>query len=114
MYLRQTLVGLLVVFVLAMGYITLDDDKKKDNAKGLPKQEILIGGENFKLEVAADVDTRAKGVMGRKKIDEHGGMLFIYQKSDLLSFWMKNCLTDTEIMYLDRTVKIVAMPQMNM
>lgn len=68
MYVRQTLVGLLVVFVLAMGFIALDDDKKKDDAKGLAKQEIVIGSENFKLEVAADVDTRARGLMGRKKI----------------------------------------------
>ena len=112
MYVRQTLVGLLVVFVLAMGFITLNDDKKKDDAKGLPKQEIVIGGENFKLEVAADVDTRARGLMGRKKIDEHGGMLFIYKKSDKFSFWMKNCLTDMDIIYLDRTGKIVAMHEM--
>ncbi|MCH8823768.1 MAG: DUF192 domain-containing protein [Planctomycetes bacterium] len=112
MYVRQTLVGLLVVFVLAMGFIALDDAKKKDDAKGLAKQEIVIGGENFKLEVAADVDTRARGLMGRKTIDEHSGMLFIYRKSDLLSFWMKNCLTDMDIIYLDRTGKIVAMHEM--
>lgn len=112
MYLRQTFVGLLVVFVLAMGFITFNDDKKQDDAKGLPKQEIVIGGEKFKLEVAADVETRSRGLMGRKKIDEHGGMIFIYRKSDLLSFWMKNCLTDMDIMYLDRTGKIVAMHEM--
>lgn len=112
MYVRQTLVGLLVVFVLAMGFITLDDDKKKDDKKGLAKQEIVIGGETFKLEVAANFDTRAMGLMGRKTIAKDGGMLFIYRKSDLLSFWMKNCLTNMDIMYLDRTGKIVAMYEM--
>ncbi len=112
MYLRQTLVGLLVVFVLAMGFITLDDDKNKIDAKGLAKPEIVIGGENFKLEVAADYATRAKGLMGRKKIEDHGGMLFIYRQSAPLSFWMKNCLTDMDLIYLDRTGKIVAMHEM--
>lgn len=112
MYLRQTIAGLLVVFVLAMGFISLDGDKKKDDAKGLPKQEIVIGDETFKLEVAADYATRTKGLMGRKTVEDHGGMIFIYRQSALLRFWMKNCLTDIDIIYLDRTGKIVAMHEM--
>ena len=111
MYVRQTLVGLLVVFVLAMGFIVIGDDKKADN-KGLAKQEVVLGGETFKLEVAADFATRTKGLMDRKTIADHGGMIFIYPKSAILGFWMKNCITDMDIIYLDRTGKIVAMHEM--
>lgn len=111
MYLRQTLVGLLVVFVLAMGYISISDDKKSDD-KGLAKQEIVLGSETFKLEVAADYAKRTKGLMNRKTIEDHGGMIFIYRESAVLRFWMKNCITDMDIIYLDRTGKITAMHEM--
>jgi len=80
-----------------------------------PKTErVVIGGETFDLELAVDADTRALGLMNRASIDEHGGMLFVFPDSGVArqSFWMKNCLVDIDIVYLDRAGRITAMHRM--
>ncbi len=45
--------------------------------------------------------------MQRAQIDEHGGMLFIYRDVRWRTFWMKNCLVDIDLVYLDGRGRIV-------
>ena len=110
MSLRIAAVPLFFVLLLAGG--AFGQDAPKDDKKKVPKEQIVIAGETFKLEVAADEKSRAKGLMGRKKIDEHGGMIFIYKRAQRQSFWMKNCLIDIDILYLDTRGRIVSMHKM--
>lgn len=63
--------------------------------------------ETFRLEVAATPDEIATGLMGREEIAADGGMLFVYDRAMLRSFWMKNCLVDIDIMFLDSEGKVV-------
>ena len=100
---------LLIVLSAACAF---GQDEPKADEKKIPKEQIVIAEETFKLEVAADVKTRAKGLMGREKIDEHGGMIFIYKRAQPQSFWMKNCLIDIDIVYLDSRGRIVSMHKM--
>ncbi len=72
-----------------------------------PREEIVIAGEVFKLEIAADARSRARGLMEREEIDEHGGMLFIYRDVRRRSFWMKNCLVDIDLIYLNANGRVV-------
>jgi uncharacterized membrane protein (UPF0127 family) len=80
--------------------------------KDPPRERVLIGGEVFKLEIAADYASRARGLMGREEIDEHGGMLFVYRDSRPRSFWMKNCLVDIDLLYLGSKGRIVRVHRM--
>ncbi|MCH7848771.1 MAG: DUF192 domain-containing protein [Planctomycetes bacterium] len=111
MFLRIAAIPLLFVLLVAAGAIG-QDDKEADASKKIPKEEIVIGEHTFKLEVAANTKTRAKGLMGREKIDEHGGMIFIYKRAQMQSFWMKNCLVDIDLLYLDGRGRIVSMHKM--
>jgi uncharacterized membrane protein (UPF0127 family) len=72
-----------------------------------PREEVVIGGEVFQLEIAADPVARARGLMGRERIDEHGGMLFVYRDARRRTFWMKNCLVNIDLLYLDSKGRIV-------
>jgi uncharacterized membrane protein (UPF0127 family) len=73
------------------------------------RERLEIAGEVFELEVAADEVAREKGLMYRERIDDHGGMLFIYPQTQAeLSFWMKNCPIDIDILYVDHAGRIVA------
>jgi len=110
MSLRIAAVSLFVVLLFAGG--AFGQDAPKNDQKKPLKEQITIAEETFKLEVAADDKTRAKGLMGRKNIDEHGGMIFIYKRAKPQSFWMKNCLIDIDILYLDSRGRIVSMHQM--
>ena len=55
--------------------------------------EIGIGEETFSVEVARTEEERRKGLMHRSSLGENEGMLFVFQRDQHLSFWMK----DTEI-----------------
>ncbi len=75
---------------------------------------VVIGGHDFDLELAIDEAARERGLMHRGSIDEHGGMLFIFPDGKVAqqSFWMKNCLVDIDIMYLDRNGRVTATHRM--
>lgn len=67
----------------------------------------MPGGQEFKLEVAADDEARARGYMYREAIGEREGMLFLFPTTELHSFWMKNCRTRLDIVWLDERKRIV-------
>jgi uncharacterized membrane protein (UPF0127 family) len=52
--------------------------------------------------------------MGRSRIDESGGMLFVFPTKQVQrqAFWMKNCLVDIDIVYLDPLGKVTATHRM--
>jgi uncharacterized membrane protein (UPF0127 family) len=88
---------LLLVVGLLLAAAAPAGEAKPDKPKAPPREEIVIAGEKFKLEVAASPPSRARGLMERTEIDEHGGMLFIYRDVRRRSFWMKNCLVDIDL-----------------
>jgi hypothetical protein len=65
------------------------------------REQLIIAGEKFLLEVAADDSSRERGLMERDHIDEHSGMLFIYPTPRKLEFWMKNCPIEMDILFVD-------------
>ena len=111
MSLRIAAIPLLFVLLVAAGAIG-QDDKEADAKKKIPKEVVVIGEETYKLEVAASEKSRTKGLMHREKIDDDGGMIFIYKRARVRSFWMKNCLIDIDLMYLDSRGRIVSMHRM--
>lgn len=53
-------------------------------------------------EVADSQEEREYGFMNRKKIPDGTGMIFVFEKDQPLSFWMKNTPTALSIAYIDR------------
>ena len=63
--------------------------------KKLPVKDIVIvrqDGTEFtvKAEIAEKTEDRNHGFMERKNIPDGTGMLFVFEKDQILSFWMKN------------------------
>ena len=79
---------------------------------GLPLETVTIGGKKFELEVAADVPSRTRGLGKRASVPAGTGMIFVFKVSDMLSFWMYDCLTDMDVAYVDRTGKVVSIETM--
>jgi len=77
-------------------------------------EAVHIAGETFCLELANDEAERTQGLMFRDSIATHGGMLFVFPDVDLRSFWMKNCNTDMDLIFLDAQGRIVAAHRMKM
>ena len=45
--------------------------------------------------------------MGRTEIPDDGGMIFVYPDSQLRSMWMANCVIDMDVIFLDRSGRIL-------
>lgn len=72
----------------------------------LPVKELMIKRSDgilvsVQAEMAVEEEERNYGFMNRKKIPDGTGMLFVFEKDQILSFWMKNTPTPLSIAYLD-------------
>lgn len=77
----------------------------------LPVKDVKIirqDGTEFTVaaEIAIKPEDRNHGFMERKTIPDGTGMLFIFERDQLLSFWMKNTPHPLSIAYIDSKGKI--------
>ena len=80
-------------------------------SKKLPVKNIKIirqDGTEFivNAEIAEKAEDRNHGFMERKNIPDGTGMLFVFEKDQILSFWMKNTPHPLSIAYIDSKGKI--------
>jgi len=75
-------------------------------------QTVQIDARRFVLEIADTPGARERGLSGRTEIPADGGMLFVFPDAAVRSFWMRGCLVDIDIIYLDAGGRIVAMHAM--
>ena len=67
----------------------------------LPTVEILVGGEQLTVEVAADAASRARGLGYRQGLAPGTGMLFIFNEAAERSFWMKGMRFCLDIIWIN-------------
>ncbi len=81
------------------------------DASRLPTMELVIQrGDKSEVKVLAEIadtqETRNRGFMEREQIPDGTGMIFIFERDQILSFWMKNTPHPLSIAYIDSTGKI--------
>src|SRR5512136_468485 len=59
-------------------------------AAKMERVELAANGQTLSVEVARTEVERERGLMGRKDLGPRDGMLFVFDRDDHLSFWMKN------------------------
>ena len=58
----------------------------------LPRMKLSAGMHQIDAQVARTNDERATGLMHRKEMPQHEGMLFVFEQPTTQCFWMKNTL----------------------
>ncbi len=76
------------------------------------REAVRLGGETFRLELAADPETRRIGLMHRTELARDGGMLFVFPRARERSFWMGHCHIDIDILFLDSRGRVTATHRM--
>lgn len=71
---------------------------------GLPAETITIdtktGPHPFKVEVAADDQSRETGLMFRKSMAPDAGMLFDFHTPQKVTFWMENTILPLDMLFV--------------
>ncbi len=68
---------------------------------------VRINNHDIKVEIADSADERERGLMFRESLDEKTGMLFIFDDSGVINFWMKNTLINLDIIFIDENFRII-------
>jgi uncharacterized membrane protein (UPF0127 family) len=68
------------------------------------KRELVIesGGGQIAVmaEIASSPGQREQGLMYRKELKDGNGMIFVFDRDEIMSFWMKNTLVPLSIAYI--------------
>ena len=80
--------------------------------QALPELVLGIKGHKLTAEVAATESQRATGLMHRRMLPEHRGMLFVFPYAAAQSFWMMNTYIPLSIAFLDNDGVIINIADM--
>lgn len=92
-YKNFALLSVLVLVVLAFSY-GLTTSRVHAPVSGADT------GAPLTFEIVRTPEAHAKGLGGRAEIPHDYGMLFVFQKADTYSFWMKDMLVPIDILWL--------------
>ena len=72
---------------------------------------VVLRDTRFTVEIADDPGEQQLGLMFRDVMPDEQGMLFIFQREEPRSFWMKNTRITLDILYFDSAQILVSMHQ---
>lgn len=78
----------------------------------LDRAWVIFDSDTVVAEVARTAEERANGLMYRDEVPDGTGMLFIFEDSEIRSFWMANTYVPLDIAYMDAAYRIVDIVQM--
>jgi uncharacterized protein len=81
--------------------IRIDADLSFTNTEGTGMERVLV-------EIAANAESRRQGLMGRVKMAENEGMLFLFDEEEERSFWMANTPLPLDIIYISSEKEVVS------
>lgn len=105
---NKLIVALIVVFTLGVAAASLTTnlarEKKKETAIQQTLERLEIqgpGGKHaFQVEVMRNDEQRAKGLMFRQYLPPDRGMLFDFDREQLVTMWMKNTFIPLDMVFI--------------
>jgi uncharacterized membrane protein (UPF0127 family) len=81
-------------------------------AQDIPVVQLNAGMHLIRAELAADFNTRARGLMFRASMPQNAGMLFIFDEAGAQCMWMKNTLIPLSVAFIDDAGAIINITDM--
>jgi len=100
-------------FILALFVVCFfTGEKAFAQERGKPFFQLAVKGKKIRAEVVQTEEEKAKGLMFRESLGKDDGMLFVYDREAVLTFWMKNTPIPLSIAFMDQRGKIVDIQDM--
>ena len=88
-HVKTSFIGLFVAALLAAVQPLQAQDAPQMN---LQRLKLLAGMHQIDVQVASNSEQRQIGLMFRKEMPQHEGMIFVFEEPTKQCFWMKNTL----------------------
>lgn len=97
---------------MALALAALGATGQGGQPQNLPTTNLTVGMHNIRAQVAKAPEQRQIGLMFRKEMPTHEGMLFIFDEPSVQCFWMRNTLIPLSIAFLADDGTVVSMADM--
>ncbi len=108
---RLFIISIIVAFslILSMGLAFISALNIVNQTTIVPQNKAILLTQkgDIELELAKTQSQHMIGLMNRTSMDLNKGMLFIFEKEEPRSFWMKDTLISLDIIFLDKDFKVV-------
>jgi uncharacterized membrane protein (UPF0127 family) len=101
----------LAVAVLAIATALLPASAQEPQTD-LPRVKLSAGMYQIDAQVAQTTEQRMTGLMFRKEMPQHEGMLFVFEQPSQQCFWMKNTLLPLSAAFIDEDGTVVNVEEM--
>ena len=78
----------------------------------MPRMELNLGMFRIDAEVAANDADRQTGLMHRRSMAQHAGMLFVFPQPNTYCMWMRNTFIPLSVAFLDQDGVIINIEDM--
>ncbi|RUM98709.1 DUF192 domain-containing protein [Pseudaminobacter arsenicus] len=68
--------------------------------------ETSAGEHSFSIEIADDPQERSAGLMFRETMDDDHGMLFVFEQTQPVGFWMKNTPLPLDLIFIGQDGRV--------
>ena len=104
---KKLLVCILAVAAVAAFFLWLwvKTENKAENKENQP--QVCLKNDCFNIEIAKTETERERGLMFRQGLAENSGMLFIFEKTGVYPFWMKNTFIPLDMVWISEDKKVV-------
>lgn len=90
--------GVLILIVVILAFVKFKGLNFLPNLGG---KTASIDGHTYNLLIANDDKSRQIGLSNRKSLDKNSGMLFIFPKKGIYSFWMKDTQIPLDMIFIN-------------
>lgn len=74
---------------------------------------IKVGSKKYKVKLAETPEDQEKGLQNITNLPENEGMLFIFDKPEEVSFWMKDTKIPLDIVFIDEELVVISVKEGN-